>query len=38
MCIMPITGVKIPRHEWEKIAKAMKHGPSPSGMEMSSRS
>ena len=26
MCIMPTTGVKVPLHEAEKIAKAMKHG------------
>ena len=26
VCIMPTTGVKIPLHEAEKIAKTMKHG------------
>lgn len=26
MCIMPTTGVKVPLHEAEQIAKAMKHG------------
>lgn len=26
MCIMPNTGVKVPLHEAEKIAKAMNHG------------